>query len=53
MALGSVWRPPTEEKFLQEEGPKEEKNCPYPLRKDIKNNDRIFFKIYKVLLFLK
>ena len=44
MALGSVWLQLTEERFLQEEELKEEKNCPYPQKKDIKNNDCIVLK---------
>ena len=37
MGLGSAWHPLTEEKFLQEEELKEEKNYLYPLRQDTKN----------------
>ena len=39
MALGSAWLLLTEEKFLQEEELKEEKNYLYPLSRDTKNND--------------
>lgn len=37
MGLESAWHPLTEEKFLLEEEPKEEKNYLYPLRQDTKN----------------
>jgi len=39
MALESVWLLLMEEKFLQEEELKEEKNYLYLLKQDIKNND--------------
>ena len=39
MALESVWLLLMEEKFLQEEELKEEKNYLYPLSRDTKNND--------------
>ena len=39
MALESAWQLSMVERFFLEEGQKEEKNYPYPLSRDIKNND--------------
>ncbi|AKA33760.1 hypothetical protein VC82_68 [Flagellimonas lutaonensis] len=39
MALESEWQLPMAERFLPEEGPKEERNCLFHLSQDIRNND--------------
>jgi len=42
MGSGNAWHPLTDEKYWPVEGQKEEKNYPYPLSRDTKNNDSIF-----------
>jgi len=51
MGSGNAWHPLTDEKYWPVEGQKEEKNYPYPLSRDIKNNDSIFLKILRCYFF--
>tara|TARA_R110002167_G_scaffold143481_25_gene332861 strand:- start:1053 stop:1337 length:285 start_codon:yes stop_codon:yes gene_type:complete len=44
MVLGNAWQLPMAERFLPEEGRREERNYLYPQNRDTKNNDSIFLK---------
>ncbi len=52
MASESAWQPLMVERFFLEEERKEERNYPYPLSRDTKNNVRTFLK-YQGATFLK
>ena len=53
MGSGNAWHPLTDVKYWLVEEQKEEKNYPYPLSPDTRNNDFIFFKNIQGVTFFK